>query len=286
MNVAGARVLVLGADGMLGTAWLRLLASHGVGHEARGFPGFDVTASAHLDGLALDSDTIVINCAAWTDVDGAEQHEAAATAVNGTAVGELAARCAAHRATLVHYSTDYVFDGAASSPYAIDEIQRPLSAYGRSKAAGERALWAQGPRSLLVRTSWLYAPWGKNFVRTIAGLARTRDTLKVVDDQRGRPTSAEHLAAASWQLLARGTTGIVHVTDGDECSWFDFAVAIAAAVRPGCVVSPCTTADFPRPARRPANSVLALDRAEALLGTMPSWRHNLVEVLARREGDD
>ncbi|MBC8070879.1 MAG: dTDP-4-dehydrorhamnose reductase [Deltaproteobacteria bacterium] len=283
MNEAPARVLVLGADGMLGTAWLRLLAARGVSHAALVYPELDITVAAHLDALALDNDTLVVNCSGWTDVDGAEAHEAEATAVNGSGVGELAARCAARGATLVHYSTDYVFDGDASTPYAVDEIQRPLSAYGRSKAAGERALWAHGPRSLLVRTSWLYAPWGKNFVRTIAKLARERDELKVVHDQRGRPTSAEHLAATTWALLSRGTTGIVHVTDGDACSWYELAAAIAQAVRPACVVRPCTTAEFPRPARRPPYSVLALDRAESLLSEMPSWQHNLADVLARLE---
>jgi dTDP-4-dehydrorhamnose reductase len=285
-----SRVLVLGADGMLGTAWLRLLEAEGIAHDARIFPPFDVTDAAHVDALPLSSDAIVINCAAWTDVDGAEQREQDATLVNGVAVGRLAARCAASGAMLVHYSTDYVFDGQAATPYPIDEIQRPLSAYGRSKAAGERALWAHGPRSLLVRTSWLYAPWGKNFVRTIAGASRARSELTVVDDQRGRPTSAEHLAAATWQLLARGTTGIVHVTDGDECTWFELATAIAAAVSPSCVVKPCTTAEYAarsvrpdgsRTADRPAYSVLDLSRTEAVLGPTPSWRSRLGDVLAR-----
>ncbi len=284
--MTGAKnVVVLGADGMLGTAWLRLLAELGVAHEPRIFPAFDLTSAAHVDALPLGPDTIVVNCAAWTDVDGAELHEPAATVLNGSAVGALARRCAAHGATLVHYSTDYVFDGEAESPYLVDEIQRPLSAYGRSKAAGERALWAEGPRSLLVRTSWLYAPWGKNFVRTIAKLSRERSELKVVHDQRGRPTSAEHLAADTWQLLLRGTTGIVHVTDGEQCTWFELAQAIAAFSAPACVVRPCTTAEFPRPARRPAYSVLDLSRTEALLGTTRSWRDRLADVLARLEPD-
>lgn len=276
-------VLVIGADGMLGTAWLRLLAAQGVAHDARIFPAFDITSAAHVDALPLDASTVVVNCAAWTDVDAAELHEHDATLVNGVAVGRLAQRCAATGAMLVHYSTDYVFDGEASTPYLVDEIQRPLAAYGRSKAAGERALWAHGPRSLIVRTSWLYAPWGKNFVRTIAKLAREKSELKVVHDQRGRPTSAEPLAAATWQLVQRDTTGIVHVTDGDECTWFELASAIAAAVAPSCVVHPCTTAEFPRPARRPAYSVLDLSRTEALLGATPSWRERLADVLARLE---
>lgn len=274
-------VVVLGADGMLGTAWVRELERQGEPARALSLPAFDVTRSADVAALALAAGDVVVNCTGWTDVDGAERDEAGATAVNGTAVGWLAARCREAGATLVHYSTDYVFDGEATAPYPEHGLQRPLSAYGRSKAEGERRLWAEGPRQLLVRTSWLYAPWGNNFVRTIARLARERDELKVVADQRGRPTSAEHLARTSSRLLAAGATGIVHVTDGEACTWFEFATAIAAAVAPSCRVVPCTTAEFPRPARRPPYSVLGLARAEALAGAMPSWRDNLADVLAR-----
>ncbi len=273
--------VVLGADGMLGTAWVRELERLGVPMRAVVYPEFDMVRAADVAALALAPGDLVVNCTGWTDVDGAERDEAGATAVNGTAVGWLAARCRQADATLVHYSTDYVFDGEATTPYPEYGPQRPLSAYGRSKAEGERRLWAEGPRSLLVRTSWLYAPWGNNFVRTIARLAGERSELKVVADQRGRPTSAEHLVRTTRRLLAAGARGIVHVTDAEACTWFDLATAVAQAVAPGCRVAPCTTAEYPRPAKRPAYSVLDLARAEAFVGAMPSWRDNLADVLSR-----
>ncbi len=283
MSRAPARVYVLGADGMLGRAWLQQLRAGGIEHRGFALPQFDLTRAADLDALPLQPGDAVLNCAAWTDVDGAEKDEATATRVNGSAVGQLAQRCADAGASLVHYSTDYVFDGQASAPYPVDGMHAPLSAYGRSKAVGERGVFAAGPSYLLVRTSWLYAPWGQNFVRTIAKLARERPNLRVVDDQRGRPTSAEHLVRASWRLLGAGVRGIVHVTDGEQCTWFEFASAIAAAVAPQCRVDPCTTAEFPRPARRPGYSVLDLARTEAAIGAMPPWRDNLADVLARLE---
>ena len=277
----GATVHVLGADGMLGRAWTELLTRQRVPHDTRTHPDFDLTVRHHVEALPLVAGDVVVNCAAWTDVDGAERDEAGATAVNADGVGVLASRCQRAGATLVHYSTDYVFDGQAQVPYPVDAAHAPLAAYGRSKALGERRLFAAGGSYLLVRTSWLYAPWGHNFVRTIAKAARERESLRVVDDQRGRPTSAEHLAEASWRLLQSGTRGITHVTDAGECTWFHFASAIAAAVAPSCRVEPCTSDEFPRPARRPAYSVLDLARTEAILGAMPSWQRNLTDVLTR-----
>jgi dTDP-4-dehydrorhamnose reductase len=274
-------VLLVGHDGMLGTAWRLELDRRGIAHTDVAMPQIDLRDRATIDGLDVPRAGVVINCTGWTDVDGAERDEAGALAVNGTGVGWLAERCVAADATLVHYSTDYVFDGEATRPYPVDEIQRPLSAYGRTKAAGERKVWASGARALVVRTSWLYAPWGNNFVKTIAKLSRERPTLSVVADQRGRPTSADHLAATTWALLEAGARGIAHVTDGEECTWFDFATAIAERCGPQCRVSPCTTAEFPRPARRPPYSVLDLARTEAIAGPMPSWRDNLAQVLDR-----
>ena len=274
-------VVLIGHDGMLGTAWRAELDRASIPHHDVSFPDFDLTRADHLAGLPLVEGGLVINCSGWTDVDGAERDEAAATRLNGDAVGALAERCVQARCTVVHYSTDYVFDGEATAPYPVDGLQRPLSAYGRSKAAGERKLWACGGSFLLVRTSWLYAPWGNNFVRTIARLVRERATISVVDDQRGRPTSAEHLAAATRRLLEAGVRGNVHVTDAGECTWFGFAAAIAAVVAPSCEVRACSTAEFPRPARRPPYSVLDVARAEASLGPMPTWQANLAAVLSR-----
>jgi dTDP-4-dehydrorhamnose reductase len=221
----------------------------------------------------------VVNCTAWTDVDGAETHEAQALAVNGDGVGALARRCTAARAKLVHYSTDYVFAGTASQPYPVDAPLAPINAYGRTKAAGERQIAESGCQHLIVRTSWLYAPWGRNFVRTIAQASSQREGLRVVDDQRGRPTSVQYLAATTAAVLSSGGGGIFHVTDGGECTWFEFAAAIAARVSPACRVEPCTTSEYPRPAKRPAYSVLDLSRTEALVGPMPPWQTNLQAVL-------
>jgi dTDP-4-dehydrorhamnose reductase len=278
-----ADIVLIGADGMLGSAWTQLFLRRGVAVRALYLPGFDLLRERDVVELDLAGVRAVINCAGWTDVDGAETNEAAATALNGVAVGALAERCHEAGALFVHYSTDYVFAGDASTPYQVHAPQAPVSAYGRSKADGERRIWASGARALVVRTSWLYAPWAKNFVRTIAAAAKARPELKVVDDQRGRPTSAEHLAATTWALVERNVSGIVHVTDGGECSWFEFATAIAAKVNPECRVLPCTTAEFPRPAKRPAYSVLDLTKTEALVGPMPRWQDELASVLDRLE---
>ena len=199
------------------------------------------------------------------------------------APGLLATRCRVAKATLVHYSTDYVFNGRAQEPYPVDAPRDPVNAYGRTKALGEENIERAGGGYLIVRTSWLYAPWGKNFVRTIARAAAQRDSLRVVDDQRGRPTSSTHLAASTLGLIESGATGMFHVTDGGECTWFDLAAAIVANVDPSCRVEPCTTDEYPTPAARPEYSVLDVSLTEQRLGPMPDWRQNLAEVLDHLE---
>ncbi len=274
-------IVVAGADGMLGRAWMALLEERGLRARGLVWPDFDLSDRACV-ARAIGGDVrAVVNCAAYTDVDGAETNEALATAINGTGVGWLVERCDALGVPLVHYSTDYVFDGEGRAPYPVDHPVAPLNAYGRSKRAGEEHVLASRGPHLLVRTSWLYAPWGKNFVLTIAKLAAERAELSVVNDQRGRPTSAEHLARASLALLEREARGTFHVTDGGECTWFELAREIAAHVAPSCVVKPCTTAEFPRPAKRPSYSVLDLSEAEARLGPMPDWRGEVSSVLRR-----
>jgi dTDP-4-dehydrorhamnose reductase len=278
-NGALEPIVVVGATGMLGRAFQALLAREGLAFRAVDVPELDLTNAESVARSVADGVRTVINCAAFTDVDGAEEREDVARAINGDGVALLARRCRDVGATLVHYSTDYVFEGHAERPYAVDHPRAPLNAYGRSKAAGEQALEQSGCRHLLIRTSWLYAPWGKNFVLTIRQLARTRDSLAVVSDQVGRPTSAEYLAERSLALLRAGGTGAFHVTDGGQCSWFELARAIAQLSGASCHVEPCTTADFPRPAPRPAYSVLDLSRTEALIGPSRPWQENLVDVL-------
>lgn len=278
-------MLVIGAHGMLGHAVVSLLLNRGIVADTPPLATLDL---AKDDTIALGVGPrrrLVINCAAYTDVDGAEASEELATKINGQGVGVLAAACKKAGALLVAYSTDYVFNGVATSPYRTDQALDPLNAYGRSKAVGERALAASGANYLNIRTSWLYAPWAKNFVRTIAGAAKTRPVLRVVNDQRGRPTSAEHLAAASLKLIEAGASGTHHVTDGGECTWFEFASEIVklTGLAGQCKVEPCTTAEFPRPAKRPAYSVLDLSKTEAILGPMPHWTENLADVMSRLE---
>lgn len=276
-------VVLCGADGMLGRAFAELFARRGVASRHVLYPALDLTRPDTIPTAIGPTAEVIVSCAAWTDVDGAETNEAAARAVNATGVGHLAAHAARIGSTLVHFGTDYVFGGGGSSPYPVDAALAPLGAYGRTKAEGERLLAQSGAAHLFVRTSWLYAPWAKNFVRTIAALGKTRPELRVVDDQRGRPTSAEHLAETTLALLDRGARGTWHVTDGGECTWFELARETLRLTGATSRVVPCTTAEFPRPAPRPAYSVLDLTATEALLGPMPDWRTNLSSVVARLE---
>jgi dTDP-4-dehydrorhamnose reductase len=274
--------VVLGARGMVGRSWLGLLTAHGVSFRAHARPDFDLDAPESAAALVRAGDRLVINAAAWTDVDGAEKDEAGAKRANGDAPTLIARRCAAVGATLIHFSTDYVFDGSANTPYEVDAPIRPVNAYGRSKAAGEEGIRRESPDDhLIVRTSWVYAPWGNNFVRTIATLAPQRETLRVVNDQRGRPTSAEQLAANSLALYLAGSGGTWHAADGGECTWYGLATAIASEVAPNCRVEPCTTAEFPRPAPRPAYSTLDVRSTESLIGGLTPWSESLIAVLRR-----
>lgn len=275
------RVLILGATGMVGRSWAGLLTSHGVEFDALARPEIDLQQPETIVGAIRPEHTLVINAAAWTDVDGAESDESGATRANGEAVGCIAERCAETGAMLVHYSTDYVFSGDAESPYPIEAPIDPVNAYGRSKAAGEAALRDAGCDHLLVRTSWVYAPWGKNFVRTIAKLALERDELSVVDDQCGRPTSAEGLAGTTLALYLAGASGTWHATDGDACTWHTFAREISGAIGAPCEVKPCTSDAFPRPAKRPAYSVLDLSETERLIGARTEWQVAVRRVLER-----
>tara|TARA_R110000782_G_scaffold57258_18_gene119730 strand:+ start:19155 stop:20009 length:855 start_codon:yes stop_codon:yes gene_type:complete len=276
--------VVLGARGMVGRSWCGLLTAHGVPFRAAARPEFDLDSPESVAEMVRAGDRLVVNAAAWTDVDGAESDEAAATRANGAAPGLLARRCAAVGATLIHYSTDYVFSGQARTPYPVDAPIEPINAYGRSKAAGEAAVRRELPDAhLIIRTSWVYAPWGRNFVRTIAGLAMQRDQLRVVDDQRGRPTSAEGLASTSLSLYLHGANGTWHSTDSGECTWHGLATAIAGVVAPKCRVDPCTTAEFPRPAPRPAFSTLDVSNTERLVGSLMPWPIALAGVLRRLE---
>jgi dTDP-4-dehydrorhamnose reductase len=276
-------VLLLGGSGMLGRAFRELFAQ--LGHEfiAPEQAECELTNHDSIRKLRLPEGGLLINCAAYTDVDGAEEKEAEANSVNGQALGALASLCNERKARLVAFSTDYVFDGGSSSPYKVNSLRAPLGAYGRSKALGEEMLEHEGGTWINIRTSWLYAPWGKNFVRTMHKLLKEKKEVKVVNDQRGRPTSAEHLARTTLAAIAKDIKGHFHVTDAGACTWFEFALEIKKLSKGKADVKPCTTADFPRPARRPAYSVLDISKTEQLLGPMPNWRDNLADVMQRLE---
>ncbi len=270
---------IIGANGMLGRCWTELLAGRGVEHISTTIDDLDITDHAAVRNAVKPGTTWVVNCAAYTLVDDAEAHEELATDINGRAVGAMAEHCTAIGARLLHYSTDYVFDGHASTPYPVDHARSPVNAYGRSKALGEELLERSEAEHLLVRSSWLYAPWGQNFVLTMRRLAAEREALRVVNDQRGRPTDGRRLAEVSLELVERECRGTFHVTDGGECTWFDLAALVAAEVNPRCRVEPCTSEEFPRPAPRPAYSVLDLSATEKVVGPLIPWEARVRDVL-------
>jgi len=278
-----APILLIGATGMLGRAWRSVLQSpagaSAIQHDCPSHQELDLGDPSTWDRWVTDRYRTVINCAAYTDVDGAEADPDLAMRMNGDAVGHLAQHCAKAGAMLVHYSTDYVFNGQSETPYRTDQPRDPINAYGQSKAAGEQAIEAAGGRSLIIRTSWLYAPWGNNFVKTMLQLTQNRDQIRVVNDQRGRPTDVTPLAANTAKLLEHDAGGLFHVTDGGECTWYDFACEIVKLSGHQCRVGPCTSDEFPRPAPRPAYSVLDLTQTESLIGAMGPWKKNLASTI-------
>jgi dTDP-4-dehydrorhamnose reductase len=275
------RLLVTGAAGMLGTDVVAAAAGHDVVALTRA--QLDVTDAEAVREVMRDARPgAVINCAAWTDVDGAETAEAAATAINGDGAGHVASAAAEAGAFVVHVSTDYVFAGDASKPYAEADPTGPRTAYGRSKLAGERAVAAAAPAGhAIVRTAWLFGPHGKNFVDTMLRLGGERDALTVVADQIGSPTYSGHLAQALVAIAEARPNGVLHVAGGGRCSWYELAVATFARAGLSVAVSPCTTAEYPLPAPRPAFSVLASTRHDH--PTLPPWQEGLAAHLAARK---
>ncbi len=278
------RILVTGALGMLGTEVVDALRANAdvVGVD---ISDFDVTdAEATAAAIAEVGPDAVVNCAAYTNVDGAESAPDLALAVNGPGAGNVARGAARAGARVLHMSTDYVFDGTKNEPYLEDDKTAPLNVYGETKLAGEREVGESGAAHLIVRTSWLYGHAGKNFVETILALSETEETLRIVVDQAGAPTHARDLALIIKDLVRGDATGIVHATNSGSSTWFGFARAILEAAGRGNVnVLPVGSDAFPRPARRPANSLLDLRRLASLLGWEPRpWREALVEYVSER----
>jgi dTDP-4-dehydrorhamnose reductase len=279
------RWLVTGAKGMLGRDLTALLQREGEDVVGVGRAELDVTDVGQCRAAVSGTD-IVVNCAAYTDVDGAESDAASAFDVNATGAANLALAATEAGVRLVHLSTDYVFDGTSGEPYAEDDVVRPVSSYGRSKAAGEWAVRSAGPGHLVLRTAWLYGAHGPCFPRTIARLAGERDSVSVVVDQVGQPTWTVDVSALIVRLVRAGAPGgIYHATASGSTSWFAFAQEVVAAAGADAEVLPTTSAEFVRPAARPASSVLAHARLEqqgvAPIGPwLDRWRAAAHEVLA------
>ena len=260
----------------------RDVASAAGGHEltALSRAELDVTdASAVADAVRDVRPDVIINCAAWTDVDGAEARPEEAMAVNGPGAGNVARAASGAGAWIVHVSSDYVFDGEKRSPYVESDPTGPRSEYGRGKLAGEAAVAAAAPQShTIVRSSWLFGAGGRCFPATILRAGAERDELTVVEDQVGCPTFTGHLAPALLALAQAPLLGVVHVAGGGACSWYEFAREIVRLAGLGCEVVPGATADLGRPAARPAYSVLGTERVQA--PRLPDWRAGLEAFLA------
>lgn len=289
------RILLAGALGMLGRDVVR--AGQRAGHELVevDLPELDITDEQMVERLLArlleeeDGLDAVVNCAAWTDVDGAESKQEQARAVNAVGAGILARAAARAELPLLQLSTDYVFDGTAPldgegrpRPYVESDPTGPRSVYGSTKLEGEREVLAASPRHTVVRTAWLYGVDGKNFVETMLRLAGERGSVQVVTDQIGSPTWSGHLAPAILGLLERDVRGLVHMTGAGEVSWNGFAKEIFRQAEVECAVEPASSEQMARPAPRPAWSALASEREEVL--AMPDWRDGLAGYLAARAG--
>ena len=307
------RILLTGKNGQVGSELARLLPPIG-DLIAVGRGELDLARPGDIRRvIARSRPNIIINAAAYTAVDQAEKEEPLARAINAEAPGVIAEEARKIGAFVLHYSTNYVFDGTKGTPYTEDDPTNPLSAYGGTKLAGEEAVRASGVPHLILRTAWLYATSGKNFLLTILRLASTREELRIVDDQHGAPTSAHEIATATARLLTVAKqdplafltqrSGTYHLTAGGETTWYGFARAIlesvhrggsdvshdwavaATAGRPLMVkhIVPITTAEYPTPARRPAYSVLSNARFAATFGfSLPDWRIQLADVIQGR----
>lgn len=288
------RIVVTGREGQLVRSLIERAAGRDVELIALGRPDLDLDVpGAARAAISRARPDLVINAAAYTNVDAAEDEPDRAMRINSDAAGEIAAAAREAGAAMVQISTDYVFDGAASGPYAEDAATGPIGVYGRTKLAGERRVRAADSAAIVVRTAWVYSPFGRNFVRTMMTLARTRDTVGVVADQRGNPTSALDLADGLLALadrLARGdraTLGqVYHLAGTGAASWFDLARHVFATCAklglPTAEAKPVTTADYPTKAARPANSMLDCARFTADMGfAMPAWREATAATVAR-----
>jgi len=297
--VTGKKIALIGANGMLANMLIKS-APTAVELTNYDLPDFDITSREQvLCQLSALHPDVIINCAAFTNVDGCESQVELAAKVNGVGPGILADVADRFGATLVHISTDFVFSGTQTTPYSEDDSTGPLSVYGQSKLAGEQAIISSGLNNYyIVRTSWLYGPGGANFVETIARLAAEREQLGIVNDQVGTPTYTADLAQAIWTLISPITSnlspvtapyGIYHYSNSGACTWYDFAGEIVSHLRQSALalkikdLRPIATADYPLPAQRPAYSVLSKEKIVAATGVnIPSWQESLKKYLNDR----
>jgi dTDP-4-dehydrorhamnose reductase len=276
------RLVVTGAGGMLGQDVASAAREKGHDVVALARAELDVAdAAAVAATIARARPEAVVNCAAWTDVDGAESDPDGASAVNAAGAGNVARAAAATGARLVHVSTDYVFDGRKPAAYVESDATGPRSVYGQTKLAGERAVAEAGGSHAIVRSSWLFGTGGRNFVATMLALGAEREEVAVVTDQIGCPTATRHLAPALLELAAGAAEGVFHVAGAGACSWRDLAVEALRQAGVECRVLPCTTAEMPRPAPRPANSALVSERAES--PRLPRWQEGVSDYLSARK---
>lgn len=274
------KILITGSSGQLGSELKEL---------APLYPAFDFIFLNRAE-LALNNEEeltavidrykpfFVVNCAAYTAVDKAESEKEEAFQINATAVGVLANACTANGAKLLHISTDYVFDGSRKVPLKEDDSVNPINVYGESKLAGEKAAIKAAPAAVIIRTSWVYSFYGKNFVKTMMRLMREKESVSVVNDQFGSPTYAADLAEAIVQIIQSAVwkPGIYHFSNEGVISWFDFAREIASLIQTSCVVGPTATSNFPTPAKRPLYSVMDKNKIERTYGILPKpWKESL-----------
>ena len=284
-------LIVLGAAGQVGSALLTVASPLGLAVHGLTRQDLDITEPEAVVGALRDArPAVVVNAAAFTDVDGAEDAAETALAVNRDGAAHVAQACANVGAALIHISTDYVFSGAVGRPWLPDDVPRPLNAYGRSKLAGEAAVRAALPQAAIVRTARVFSPWGKNFLCTLLRRLETRSPFRVVDDQIGGPTSAIDLACALCRAapqVRRGVGGTHHFCGGPAVSWFGFARAVLAAEGvPACLVEAIPSREWPTRATRPAYSMLDTTSFETAYGYRPrDWHTCLLEVMKRLRAD-
>ncbi|MEG0807224.1 MAG: dTDP-4-dehydrorhamnose reductase [Alistipes sp.] len=280
-------ILVTGANGQLGNEMRRRGATSANHYLFTDVAELDITDRAAIGRCVADNHIdVIVNCAAYTNVERAEEDEATANLLNNKAAANLAAAALEVDATLIHISTDYVFSGNGNLPCGEDAPTAPLGVYGKTKLAGEQAIQASGVKYLIFRTAWLYSQYGNNFLKTMLRLTAERDTLNVVFDQVGTPTYAGDLAATIFEIIESeryvGNEGIYHYTNEGVCSWYDFATEIAAAGHNTCRVLPCHSSEFPSKVQRPAFSVLDKTKVKQTFGIeIPHWRRSMVDCLEK-----